>query len=95
MGGVRYLPAAESDLDNIWFNIALDSPKSADSVIDMIHNRSMQLATFPELGPIRQEIAANLRFLTAESYLILYQVADDQVEVVRIIHGARDQTSLF
>jgi plasmid stabilization system protein ParE len=42
-----------------------------------------------EVIPEAQEIGANLRHLVFGNYRIIYQVAEDQVAVLRVIHGAR------
>lgn len=92
---VEYQPAAESDLDDIWLTIALNNPAAADRVIDAIHDRAKLLSNFPELGPERPDIAPDLRVLVEGSYLILYRVTETSVEIVRVVHGARDMTALF
>lgn len=92
---VEYQPAAESDLDDIWLTIALNNPVAADRVIDAIHDRAKLLSDFPELGPERPDIAPDLRVLVEGSYLILYRFTETSVEIVRVVHGARDMTALF
>lgn len=95
MSKVRFQPAAEADLDDIWLTIGLNSPAAADRTVDAIYNRSMQLVDFPELGPERPEIADGLRSLVQGHYLILYRIAETSVEIVRVIHGARDLNTLL
>lgn len=36
---VIFSPAAESDLDDIWYHIALDNPSAADRTIDKLRQR--------------------------------------------------------
>lgn len=95
MASVVFSPASELDLDEIWLNVALESPSAADRLVDAIGSRAAQLATFPELGPARPDIAEGMRVLTQAAYLVLYRVTDKQVEIVRVIHGARDLSELF
>lgn len=85
-----FTPAAEKDLDDIWFEIALDNPTSADRTIDRIRQRFEQLAASPQSGRERREIALDARSLNVGNYLILYQVAANRVEIIRVVHGARD-----
>jgi toxin ParE1/3/4 len=92
---VDFTPVAEADLDDIWFAIAQDSLKAADRMIDLLRERTEQLAMFPESGPLRPEIGDTVRSLVCRNYLILYRIHRRQVEVVRIVHGARDLTALF
>jgi toxin ParE1/3/4 len=92
---VVFSPAAEADLDHIWLNIALENPAAADRLIDSIGQQCGQLSQFPELGRSRPDIAEAARSLNVGNYLILYRIEARAIEVVRIIHGARDLTALF
>lgn len=92
---VVFTPAAETDLDDIWYAIALDNPAAADRTIDAIQKRCGQLCAFPESGPLRSEIAAQARSLNEGRYVILYRISATAVEIIRIVHGARDLTALF
>lgn len=97
MGKYRVVrsPAADEDLIGIWGHIARESRHAADRVYDRIVERIFDLAEFPDLGPIRPEIAADVRSLTVMSYILLYRVESDRVEIVRVVHGARDLKSLM
>ncbi|MER8367067.1 type II toxin-antitoxin system RelE/ParE family toxin [Mesorhizobium sp. M0991] len=35
------------------------------------------------------------RSLTIDNYLVLYRLAEQRVETVRVVHGARDVSALF
>ncbi|TIW92520.1 MAG: type II toxin-antitoxin system RelE/ParE family toxin [Mesorhizobium sp.] len=97
MAGVQIIrsPAAENDLIDIWLAIAEHSPRAADHFLDAIAERILQLAVFPESGPRRPDIGADTRALTIGNCLILYRRADGRIEIVRIVHGARDVSTLF
>jgi toxin ParE1/3/4 len=88
-------PAAEQDLIDIWATIALDNRAAADRVYDQFLQRAIVLTDFPELGPSRPEISEDIRTLTCGRYLILYRILPDAIEIARIVHGARDLTTLF
>ncbi|MDI6026374.1 type II toxin-antitoxin system RelE/ParE family toxin [Corticibacterium sp. UT-5YL-CI-8] len=92
---VLFSAAARRDLDELWFEIALDSLANADRMIDRIGERCGQLSIFPESAPLRPDIAPNARCFVVGNYLILYHVMPEHVEVVRVVHDARDTTSLF
>lgn len=55
----------------------------------------MRLAEYPLLGPARPDIAPDLRYLVSGNYLVLYRVRSESVEVVRVLHGARNLKALF
>ena len=88
-------PAAENDLIDIWLAITEHSPRAADHFLDTITERILQLAVFPESGPRRPDIGADTRALTIGNYLILYRRAEGRIEIVRIVHDARDVSTLF
>lgn len=97
MSGRRIVrtPAAESDLIDIWIYVASDSPAAADRLLDRIAERIALLGDFPEAGTARPDIAEDLRMLTAGAYVVLYRIAEARVEIVRVVHGARDATALI
>ena len=49
-------PEAESDLDEIWWYIAQDSPNNTDRFLDRIQERCLALASFPQMGINREEL---------------------------------------
>jgi toxin ParE1/3/4 len=80
---------AEEDLIEIWTYIARDNPKAADRLLDRLDRKSMALAKTPYLGMARNDIAEGVRHFAVGNYLILYRVHDDDVGVVRYVHGKR------
>jgi len=88
-------PAADRDLIDIWQAIAQDSARAADHLLDLIADRILQLGVFPDSGPRRPDIAADARALTVGNYLILYRSKPEKIEILRIVHGARDVTTLL
>ena len=88
-------PTAESDLIDIWCNVALDGPAAADRLLNAIAERIWQLALFPDSGPARPDIAKDARVLTVGNYLVLYRQNREEIEIVRIVYGARDVTTLL
>lgn len=86
---------AEEDLIEIWIYIAQDNPEVADRVLDDIEQRFHALADNPLMGRLRPDIALELRYFTVGKYLILYRTVPDGIQIVRVIHGARDLSHLF
>ena len=95
MNHIRVSAAARSDLDEIWFYIAEDSADAADRFIRAIVSRFPIIASAPGGGRQREELAAGVRSLPIGSYLIFYRRTKDGVEIVRVLHGARDYPPLF
>jgi toxin ParE1/3/4 len=46
------------------------------------------------MGRTRSEIAESARSLAVERWLALYRLVEDGVQVVRIVDGSRDLTTL-
>jgi len=88
-------PAASADLLEIWCFIAEDSIPAADRVLESIEHACSAVAEMPGIGRSREELAATLRSVTCGSYLIFYRSKAAGVEVVRVLHGARDLDTIF
>ncbi len=86
---------AEEDLIEVWVHIARDDPRAADRILDELERRTMLLARHPEIGRERPDIAPGVRYMAAGSYLILYRLSEDQVEIVRYVHGRRDLKAMI
>ncbi|MBF0154694.1 MAG: type II toxin-antitoxin system RelE/ParE family toxin [Magnetococcales bacterium] len=83
--------ATENDLLSIWRYIAKDNPKAADRLLIELDEKCAILADNPLLGPSRSDIAPDLRYFPVGRYVILYREATHGVEIVRILHGARQR----
>lgn len=88
-------PFAQSDIDEIWDHIADDSIVNADRLIDRIEQCFGLLAESPHLGAARGDLRPGLRRFRHQRYLIYYRPVRDGIEVVRIVHGARDQEAFW
>jgi toxin ParE1/3/4 len=86
---------ARQDLIEIWCHIGRDDPAAADRQLDRIDARCALLAKHPQLGPERADIRPGLRYLVVERYVILYRMVEGGVEIVRVVHGARNLPNLF
>ena len=86
---------AESDLEAIGDYIAEDNPLRAVSFIDEIREHCRKITDMPKGYPQRGEIVAGLRMAAHGDYLIFYRETDGGIRIERILHGARDYTSLF
>ncbi len=97
-GGYRVAPIAEADLDLIWEYIAADDPAAATRLVGEIVARFNMLARQPLIGTARDDLRRGLRDFSHGRYVIYYRplVGDDiAVEIVRVLHGARDVSQSF
>jgi toxin ParE1/3/4 len=88
-------PRANADLEEIWMFIAADNPAQADDFIDLIDEKFQNLSRQPGLGRRREELAAGLRSFPVGRYVIFYLQVQDCLQIVRILHGARDLDAVF
>lgn len=95
MPRVRKTVLAENDLDEIWFHIALDNSEAADALLDTIDKQSTSLVRNPRLGRARPELLEELRSFPVGNYVLFYRPMDDGIEIVRVLHGARDLPNQF
>jgi toxin ParE1/3/4 len=95
MNEPRITPQAEGDLEEIWQYVAQGGEDRADAFLDAILNQCRQLAQFPRMGRTRENLASNLRSFPVKKYVIFYRPVNDTVEIVRILHSARDIETIF
>ena len=88
---VHWTESALDDLQAIEAYIGRHSQQYAHALIERIFDRSGLLASHPRLGPIVPEFDdETLRELFESPYRIIYRiVADQQIDVVAVVHGAR------
>ena len=95
MTQLRISPRAREDLLEIWSYIAEDSEENADGFIDKIHETMELLAGQPGLGRHREELAPGIQSFPVGRYIIFYRVLSNAIEIVRVLHGARDIENIF
>ena len=83
-------PLARADLLEIWNYVADDSPANADRLLDIINKQCQTLARFPKMGRARNELGASLRSFPVGNYVIFYRELSKGIEIIRVLHGARD-----
>jgi toxin ParE1/3/4 len=89
------LPAARADLIGIGDFIARDNPDRAASFVAEIEARMRAAAERPRSHPARDDLHEGLRAARHGRYLIFFVEAGDEVQIVRVLHGARDLTRLL
>jgi toxin ParE1/3/4 len=96
MKGYVLTPSAERDINDIWDYIANDNIEAADRVLDALESAMLRLAKHPGIGHWREELADKRhRFFLVYSYLIVYRHESKPIQVVRVLHAARDVQSIL
>jgi toxin ParE1/3/4 len=88
-------PRARTDLVEIWNYIADDSEAQADTFLDTIDRKLALLADQPNIGRVRRELGDEIRSFPLGRYTIFYVAIPSGIEVVRVLHGARDLDAIF
>ncbi|HZR21218.1 MAG TPA: type II toxin-antitoxin system RelE/ParE family toxin [Verrucomicrobiae bacterium] len=91
-------PAARSDILEIWNYYASEvgNAELADRMRDEIFKGIRAAARKPGIGHLRHDLAdESLRFWRVRKYLIIYRSQSKPIQVVRVLHGARDVHALL
>ncbi|MEM8716613.1 MAG: type II toxin-antitoxin system RelE/ParE family toxin [Cyanobacteria bacterium P01_G01_bin.4] len=87
---------AIQDIEEIADYIASQTRlEQAERFLSKLDAKFARITQFPNLGRPRDEILPGLRSLAMDSYLILYTVTESRVDILRVVSGYRDLTSLF
>jgi toxin ParE1/3/4 len=98
MNQYRLSPAARDDLVSIVEWIADDDLAAAFRLRDRLFAAFAKLTDMPGLGHVRDDVVPRgrgLRFWRVAPYLIVYRLSPGGIEIVRVVHGARDLPALL
>lgn len=87
-------PQTEQDLIEIFRYISRDNAPAAEKLVRAINSKCELLARSPMIGRARPELRSDLRSVPYGAYLILYRIIDGGVEIVRVVHAARNLDDL-
>ena len=90
-------PAARDDIGEVWLYIAGENPSSADALEDEFFAAFERLTVKPDLGHWRRDLTDKpVRFFTVRrQYLVVYVPGTQPLEIIRVLHGARDAGPLL
>jgi|APTNR8051073442_1049403.scaffolds.fasta_scaffold102300_2 plasmid stabilization system protein ParE len=89
---VVFSAAARTDLRAIDAAASVDSPQAAQQLMATLRSACLGLGDMP--NRFRQVGNSGLRLRPCGNYLIFYAVSEG-VEIVRILHGARDWAAIL
>ena len=94
---VKKTPQANEDLYEIWYFIAVErqNPQNADRFILQLNDAFLKMAANPTMGIQKNEYAHGLYQFPFKNYQMFYFSIDDGIEIIRVLHGARDLPELF
>src|ERR687895_375579 len=98
---VIYFRKAQEDIYDITYYIAEDNLEAAVAFFEAVESTCALLSTMPGIGSardFRNPRFAGLRMFPVkkfENFLIFYQSTEEEILIVRVLHGARDIAALF
>jgi len=96
MARVLWSPQALADVRDIVDYIRKDNVEAAARVGNRIKVSTRRLADFPLSGRVVPELPDyGFREVIVGAYRIIYEVVDDQVQILTVVHGSRDLPSIF
>ncbi len=94
-GRVRKTDRAQSDIDGIADWIARRSPNAAEKWLDELEVRIEIIGATPGIGTDRSDLRPRIRSYAFDNYLIFFKPTKAGVDILRVIHGARDYAGFF
>jgi toxin ParE1/3/4 len=96
MRGLRVTKNARRDLNHIWMYVAIESSaERADSLVAEITETIDLAAAFPGGGSDRSQFMPRLRSYPSGNYLVFFRSNAKLVEIIRVVHGARNLAAVF
>lgn len=98
---LRFLRQAESDVAEILSYLANENLVLARTFRTALQTTGALLLDMPHIGSMRvtRRLALkNIRLVPIrdfEKYVVFYRSLNDGIEIVRVLHGARDYPALF
>lgn len=86
---------ARADLRGILDYIARDNPGRAESFLDELLDHVDTIAGRPQSFPVRSDWPIPMRAAVYRRYLIVFRENGARVEIVRVLHSARDIPALL
>ncbi len=87
---------ADQDIDEQLIYLARQSHRIAERFLDAVERTFQILAESPERGFVWNSDGMRVWSVRGfENWLIFYHLIDDGIEIIRLLHGARDVTALL
>jgi len=86
---------ALSDLDELMGYIAKDNPEAATKVAEKIWETARMLSNHPAMGKPGRVPGTREMVATGTAYIVPYRVVGNEVQILRVLHGARKWPEKF
>lgn len=101
MRSILKRPQAERDIEQCFVYIGVDNLDAALRFLDAIENSLETISENPLIGSPREFGNAGIKNLRMwlvtgfENYEIFYLAEDEMIDVIRVLHSARDLEGIF
>ena len=95
MAHILKKPLAELDLIDIWGYVAENNVPKADELLGDLESGFRSISQSPGIGRHRPELAEGLHSFPLKYYVVFYRLINQGIEIVRVLHGARDIETIF
>ncbi len=92
---VRWTLPAANQLREIFEYIAAGNLGAAGRMVRRIHNSIEQTAKMPNAGRIGRVAGTREVVVPGTNYLVAYRVVEDAIQILAIMHGAREWPESF
>lgn len=92
MRKLTHTATAESDLEEILEYLNTYNPAAAEKFAMQLDSRCQLLPTQPKTGRPRDDLVAGMRSMVVGRYIIFFLPNDNEIVIVRILHGSRNIT---
>jgi toxin ParE1/3/4 len=93
----RIAPTALRDISEVLAYLDERNPDAAKSLYHAFVQKIELLARYPYSGKSYKSATcpSELRYGVVDAYQLFYRVSGDYIEIVRVLHGARDLASIL
>jgi addiction module RelE/StbE family toxin len=86
---LRWTKTALASVDDIAAFIAKDNPARAATFVQELRTSTQKLASFPAMGKAGR-VAGTRELVLHKNYIAIYRVKQQEVQILRIHHVARN-----
>ncbi len=87
---------ADEDLEDIFdYTTTEFGLEQAEKYLNEIEDVFQNLLLNPELGKTRNEIKEGLYSFPKDNHIIFYRILENNIRIVRVLHGSRDIPKYF
>jgi addiction module RelE/StbE family toxin len=92
---IKWLDLAVDDLDDIAGYISQDNPEAARRTVRRLWTAVKSLAEQPEMGRPGRVHGTRELVVSDTPFVVPYRVVGSEIEILRVLHGARDWPKRF